>query len=422
MEKYKEEVFVFVVCGGREHIDTLHFSLKALQKFSAKRIIVVTDSTRNEVSVIHSEIIDIKTPENFDHHQASIYLKTGLHKFLPKGNLYCYLDTDVVALSTDVDTIFEQYQSPIIFCTDLGNMATFSPYSVNCQCLDFFLKKVFKLSHTIQTFQEEYYIADLDCSLRLNNSLVLAKNYSKETPAILNYIDDCILDISKSENKLKKNSVLYFLHKIKYTFPFTYYQLSSKFKMDKKSGRWYDRNNLFLRYEKLNIFQFVNEQTGFIWDESKQEWLSEFGESITNLACNHLLEAIHSKFKIEVKNQNWQHWNGGVFLFDDTSTDFLEQWHMNTLTIFNDENWKTRDQGTLIATVWKFNLQNHPTLSLVYNLIADYHNKSIQYKNNLSFCVGNDKKFIIPHFIHVYHHWGDKEWAVWNDVEKHILG
>ncbi len=109
-----------------------------------------------------------------------------------------------------------------------------------------------------------------------------------------------------------------------------------------------------------------------------------------------------------------------MFLFDDSSAHFLEQWHTSTLDIFNDENWRTRDQGTLIATVWKFNLQNHPTLPLVYNLIADYHNKSIEYQNQLTFFVGDGKKLIKPHFIHVYHHWGDKDWTLWSDLVKHI--
>jgi len=63
--------FVFVVCGAREHIDTLHFSIRALKKFSRNDIILVTDSSRNEVPVVHDEIININTPEHFSHHKAS---------------------------------------------------------------------------------------------------------------------------------------------------------------------------------------------------------------------------------------------------------------------------------------------------------------------------------------------------------------
>jgi len=397
MEKYKEEVFVFVVCGGREHIDTLHFSLKALQKFSAKRIIVVTDSTRNEVSVIHSEIIDIKTPENFDHHQASIFLKTGLHKFLPKGNLYCYLDTDVVALSTDVDTIFEQYQSPITFCTDHCTIDEFSPNALLCGCLQAFQNDSPKPYFFYHDFKEN----------------VLPK---------LLYIDKCIAEIEKRVTASKASKWLYQWHKFKYNLPTKFYHLDRDFKMEKVTGLWYDNNNQLLSYEEnaKDDILYVTQKTGFNYDSDLKQWFRNDGSSLTRLGCSHLTEMIEKKFGVCVQPQNWQHWNGGVFLFDDKSTEFLERWHISTLDIFKDESWKTRDQGTLIATVWKFNLQNHPTLPLVYNLIADYHNKSIEYQNQLTFFIGDGKKLIKPHFIHVYHHWGDKDWNLWSDIVKHI--
>jgi len=121
-----------------------------------------------------------------------------------------------------------------------------------------------------------------------------------------------------------------------------------------------------------------------------------------------------------VNSPLWQHWNGGVFLFNDTSTDFLEYWHKTTMAIFEDKEWKTRDQGTLVATVWKFGLKDHVTLPISYNLIADYNNETIEYLGDLTFKVGIAKKIIKPHFIHLYHHWGDRGWDVWRDVEKYI--
>src|SRR5690554_2272480 len=105
--------FIFVVCGAREHIESLNFSLQALKKQTDNEIIVLTDSKRNSLKIAHSNIIDIATPTHLNHHQASIFLKTSIHKYLPKGNSYCYLDTDVVALDKSVDAIFEQYQAPI---------------------------------------------------------------------------------------------------------------------------------------------------------------------------------------------------------------------------------------------------------------------------------------------------------------------
>ena len=63
----RSNTFVFVVCGAKEHIETLHFSLAALQHFSKAGIVVVTDSSRNEIEVVHNNIIDIKTPAHFSH-------------------------------------------------------------------------------------------------------------------------------------------------------------------------------------------------------------------------------------------------------------------------------------------------------------------------------------------------------------------
>jgi hypothetical protein len=77
----KNNCFVYVVCGDKEHIDTLHYSLLFLKHFSSNKIIVLTDSSRNETPVIHDSIIDIKTPEKYNNHQASIYLKTGVNQF-----------------------------------------------------------------------------------------------------------------------------------------------------------------------------------------------------------------------------------------------------------------------------------------------------------------------------------------------------
>ena len=129
-----EQVFVFVVCGNREHIDTLHFSLRALRKYSSRPIWVVTESRRNEIPIIWENVIEAHPPESYTHHQAGIWMKTGLHRILPSGNHYCYLDSDVVALSEEVNTVFSFYRAPISFSTDHCRLNAFSPYAVRCNC------------------------------------------------------------------------------------------------------------------------------------------------------------------------------------------------------------------------------------------------------------------------------------------------
>ena len=89
--------------------------------------------------------------------------------------------------------------------------------------------------------------------------------------------------------------------------------------------------------------------------------------------------------------------------------------------MFVQPKWMTRDQGTLIATVWKFGLQNHPILSVKYNFLADYYHSTISYQGNFVFNINRELKNISPYFIHIYHHFGDKEWDLWQDVEA-LLG
>jgi hypothetical protein len=147
-----------------------------------------------------------------------------------------------------------------------------------------------------------------------------------------------------------------------------------------------------------------------------KKWLRD-GLEVFDARCNHLQLEIENAFQIKIDEANWQHWNGGVFLFDDQSEDFLHAWHSKTMQIFSMPNWKTRDQGTLIATAWELGLQNQPLLSSEFNFIADYGNSQIKHKGNLVFNL-TETRNVSPYFIHVYHHWGDKSWDVWKEVEK----
>jgi len=391
--------FVFVVCGSREHIDTMHFSISALKRFSKTEIIVVTDTSRNEVPIEHNTVIDISTPEQLNHHQASIYLKTGLNRFLEKGNNYCYLDTDVVALDNTVDDIFVKYVAPVTFCTDHCVLDEFSPSAINCGCYEAF----------IIDQKKPYYYAD---------------DFQKNVLPGLQYIDRCVKEIEALVAESKSSKWGYKWHKFKYSLPGKYYHLNSRYKMDKERGVWYDQNDAPLIYkstDKDDILYTVG-KTGFSYNYETQQWYRPDGSSLTRISCAHLQEKLREKFGIDVKLPLWKHWNGGVFLFNDESSDFLEYWHNATMAIFADKDWKTRDQGTLIGTVWKFGLMEHVTLPIAFNLIADYNNETIEYLGNLTFNIGIDKKTIKPHFIHVYHHWGDEGWDVWRDIEKHILG
>jgi hypothetical protein len=91
------------------------------------------------------------------------------------------------------------------------------------------------------------------------------------------------------------------------------------------------------------------------------------------------------------------------------------------MQIFNDPAWKTRDQGTLIATAWEFGLQDQKLLSKRFNFIADFYNHSLEVdasKNRIS----DDffKTSYSPAFVHVFHHFGTKGWDVWDWIENKV--
>jgi len=277
-----ENAFVYVVCGRRKHIDTLHRSLKWLEWNANSDIIVVTDVNRNEIPIKHRHVIHVETPAHFNHHQASIYLKTSLHRHVP-GNYkkYCYLDSDVLAVNHRADQVFTFFTPPITFAQDLpiaeNNVSRFSPWAVNCPCTG------------------------------LNDTA----------------------------------------------------------------------------------------------------------------SCHHLPDAIRQKFGIIVA-PDWVHWNGGVFVFTlQHSAAFMEQWHQNTLQIFENSYWQTRDQGTLIVTVWQNGLQNQPVLPQKFNFIADLNNAFLCFQPLEGYALHPGLPKTNPIFLHLFHsNLENPNWSLKADVEE----
>lgn len=394
-QNYQDKYFILVVCGSKEHIDTLHFSIKALKKFSSHEAFVITDSNRNEIPIEYPNIIDIKTPAHYTHHQASIYLKTSIHRYLPKGNLYCYLDSDVVALSKEVDSIFNHFHSPITFCTDHCKLDEFSPSAVNCGCLE-------RKDELMQGMND------------------FGKEQSHQLPNFNQYVKDSIQEIENLVSKSKENRWTYLIHQLRYFFSGDFYHLNNKYKLQKKTGNWYNSNNQILQFDTTNFTSYIEQKTGFSFSKEEGEWYTKEGIPLLRLKCSHLTEQIKDTFNLTIENPNWQHWNGGVFLFNDTSSFFLEDWHQATLAIFENENWKTRDQGALAYIVWKHCLQQHSTLPIKYNFIADYQSKTAKYLGNFCFAFGKKNESVAPILIHIYHHWGDESWKVWRDVKSNV--
>jgi hypothetical protein len=386
-----KNAFVFVVCGSREHIETLHFSLRYLKYYSRQPIWVLTDTSRNEIPLMHDQVVDVATPAELTHHQASIYLKTAIHRFLPSGPTYCYLDTDVIAIHEQCDAIFDEFLPPIRFAPDHCRIRSFSAYAVNCGCLN-----------RCEKDRERFFNS-------LNRHERKVENESEYVRKKRGFIED-------KYHRIQQSFLTKLFYAARYYLNYPRFWLSRDIYFDKKRKLWATAGGEIVKYE-LDVKSIAREANlkYTLW---YNQWKNKKGENIFDTSCDHLREMIGQTFGVKVREKNWQHWNGGVFLFNEKSEEFLEAWHRKCMQTFALPEWKTRDQGTLIATVWEFGLQNQPLLSREWNFIADFHNNKLAVsRENDTLTDDLFKTTCQPRFIHVFHEWANPDWAVWQWIE-----
>jgi SAM-dependent methyltransferase/4-hydroxybenzoate polyprenyltransferase len=276
--------FVFVVCGPAEYLGALDRAVVALRAHTDRPIWLLTDSRRNErepPAVDH--VVDVATPAELDDHQASIWLKTSVHRHLPSDRAWCYLDSDVIAVDGRVDEVFRFCPGPVAFALDLPIVGQcvdrFSPWAMDCDC------------------------------------------------------------------------------------------------------------------------------EGIGHRES----------------CEHLREHLACDLGVEVPG-GWVHWNGGLFVFRPEGAAFLDDWHDLTMQVFAMDGWRTRDQGSLIATVWKHGMQDAPTLPQELNFIVDLGNFDISWFGDGVYGIdGEDGGRLRPALLHLYTSaLEDPSWSIGRDVHRPI--
>jgi len=388
--------FVFVVCGAKEHIEELNFSLNFLRNYSNNEIIVLSDTKRNEIKIEHNNVIEVNTPAEFNNHQASIYIKTSIHKHLEKGHNYCYLDGDIVAINSEADKIFDYYKSPISFAADHCVMNEFSPHAMNCKCVEENLKEE-------DIFNEK--LSELFGKINLTDSHI-----KKQTEELLSIFV-----------KYRRFPFKHFLKNTKYliqryVLPLESFYFNS-YRFQKNNKCWYNSENEIILFDYPYYEKRLWGTSGIKFNKEDNSWETREGKKFEFKApfCNHLTEYLKKEYGIKIPN-DWRHWNGGVFLFDDSSADFLNYWHEKTIKEFSNPYTKTRDQGTLALTVWKFGLQNQPNIPQEFNWITEYANNDIAWDKVKGYTRDGFKTTFYPNLLHVYHEWGNKEWSIWNSV------
>lgn len=280
-----ERRWVFVLCGGAVHTHAMRNAVRHLRQVSDLDVWVLTDVARNEARVDDAEVdgvVDVRTPEDLSDHEAAIWLKTSVHRHLPEGQ-WCYLDTDIVAIDTDVDSLFEYRDGPVAFASDLpqaGNtLEHFSPFAITCGCLE--------------------------------------------------------------------------------------------------DGR--DR-------------------------------------------CRHLCSQLQSRLDTVVP-PTWCHWNGGVFVFGPEAGDLLDRWHDLAVESFDWPEWRTRDQGALIAAVWQLGLQDLPRLPQKFNfIVADPWENNVHVDRARGWSLSPKGPWVRPQMLHLFQPGLDApDWSLTRDVELPIV-
>ena len=312
---------------------------------------------------------------------------------MPKGFTYCYLDTDVIALSNECDDVFNYKKGIVTFAADHCRMPAFSPNAVKCNCAEKNKKDVAEL----EALMEKH-----DPARKLKDPVM-----EKKKRALLNKFEI-----------IKQNKFDYFLLALRFLTTLKKFKLDEDTFYDRWKKLWIDREGRVIITPAENMFKDIEKNSRWRWNSITRRWYGPGVKDVFNIECEHLPQYIFNRFGVDVKDKNFQHWNGGVFLFDDASHNFLEAWFAKTMQIFDYPDWMTRDQGTLIATVWEFGLQNNPVLPKKFNFIADYTSHRVMMDKRGNFSDDAFKTKLKPALIHIYHNFGMHGWDIWDYVEQ----
>ncbi|MFQ6610656.1 MAG: hypothetical protein ACE5D7_07645, partial [Fidelibacterota bacterium] len=377
--------------------------IQALQKFSKIDIIIITDPEKNEINIPFENVIHVKTPDNFDPHQSAIFLKTSIHRHIDTTNRYCYLDTDMIARSDRVNHVFDTYTSPISFGRDYVDIQHFSPFAMHCGCKEKFAEFEKKLTRLLQKHDPNYHrLRDPENRKKITRIEQLSKNFQTD-----------------KRWALKRMWKRWFDRAHIHLTDFTHYVTAkSGYTWDNESLTWYDEVGEIIYSPDDSHKEKIESEGGFKFDSDRQTWKTLSGLDVQDTQCSHLQNAIFHKSGIRIPDR-WQHWNGGLFLFDSQSEVFLEDWHTLTMDILTDPTWVNRDQGTLAATVWKHRLQDHQIIPSEYNFLFTPRFRNARYlgKNKFS-STGNT--IVRPAFLHLIDGITDLTKIFWgiNDEEK----
>jgi len=389
--------FVFVVCGAKAFISELNFSLRFLRHFSQHRIVVLTDSRRNEIPIDHNDIIDVETPQHLAHHQAHLWLETRLPEYmnLQAGDRCCYLDSDVVAINEKVNHIFSHYHAPITAAYDHCSIDYFSVGVVNCQCRSEFQEIEAQFAMMLNYFP----------NIQLNEAHI-QQQHAMLKSVFRKMKFNPFADKCKGIGYLKK----------RYLKKHSDIVLNNQFRFSFADHCWRNMQGDIIDFDYPYYYGKLKKEHGIYIRNAK--WFHRSGRELAPVTphCSHLRQYLKKNYAVSIPN-NWQHRNGGVFLFGHESKDFFAQWHQYTLAEIAKGYIKPYDdQATLAVCMWQQGIENSNILPEDFNFIADHGNKSIGYCSTRGYTRNAFATSCKPALLHVYNEWGNQSWDIWQSV------
>jgi hypothetical protein len=433
-----EDRFVLVALGGEEHLAAAELAVAQLRRYSRRRVTVLTDPRRNRRPLAVAAL-PVATPVELADAAAAAWLKTSLHRHLDMGHRWCYLDGDVLAVREGVDQVFLYRFGPVTFAPDHCRLPHFSAHAVRCSCrtpervrqaeeLDALLRRIDPrppelaparqaLLAAIREHERRHEAPPPEVAARRRRVEELLARFAGSPLALL------LALAARHQPELgarlllelwRHRDVSRVVDAAMGDLP-SWVRCRTGFTWQAAERRGYDRLGRLLL---VDVPFHVARESPFRFDVEREEWLDGEGRLVFYTGCDHLRQAIRRRFGVEVADPDWQHWNGGVFLFDRAAAPFLDTWHEWTMQAFADPEWHDRDQGALVAAAWRHGLQAQGTLPVEHNFLADWNDRQLSCDEARGLSRDGGQTWVDPYLVHVYHHWGDRAWPVWQWIER----
>lgn len=374
--------YVFAVCGESKYLRQCEDAVMRLGNFSSLPIYIITDVKRNDSKITaEAKIIEVETPGDLNHHQASIYLKTSLPHFLPvQTSSYCYLDSDVFAVSDKADTIFDCEHEGIGFAQDLYTVNEFSAYVFN----DGFLEK---------RLAENQEVVSLISKLEALHHHFKEKQQSPEGKKLEAFL-----------STVKKDPFRNLL-------PLSNYLFARAFKFEKQKIRddlyyksaakaWVDKNENEILFDYPSRINKLLSSSPYKFDKKKGSWLNPKGEKVFSMKHPKLREWLTQQTNRQFSGEE-RLLNGGVFVFDQRAIPFFNTWHDEVMKQLPDNSFRNRDQAALFLAAQKYPGLIGKPLDSCYNFLVDEQHPKFYFhaKKGVGGYGTHWRKPIFMHFI-----------------------